>query len=222
MNKEQLRKSNGQHVRLQPHARRAGVTLTDHWLLADVDDRAAHLEHVAGKFKVLVGVDSVKSYTSDPNSDTPDRKCGWLELLVQIDVSVDGSTDVTPLRLDSRGVPAVGPLETSSGQLVAKRYRVLPRSQRAAVAYVLMVGQATERQVLEALRPIGYGDLPDSMLVGMAHWTQLVIRAEQVPAHELAVQGYVGGYSVNPSFRLALEELIGRDPDLDLLRTNLQ
>jgi hypothetical protein len=167
MNKTQLTKTVGQHVRLQPHARRLGVALKDSWAVEEVDDRAVSLKHLAGQYRVRLGVDAVRSYMSDPNNDRAGVTSGWLQLLAQIDIAADGSTDVTPLPLDALGVPVPSPLDSASGQVAASRYRGLPTDQRAAIAYVLIIGTATERQVLDALGSLGYGSVPKNVLGGI-------------------------------------------------------
>jgi len=90
MNKEQLRKSIGQYVRIRPQAEHFDgskelPTLDDDWIIGRVD---AHVElsNTRTGDTAILGFDHIHSYYSDPGRDSGGVKYGFLQLNVQVSV----------------------------------------------------------------------------------------------------------------------------------------
>jgi hypothetical protein len=212
----------GQRVRLQPPARRSGIAVDDDWLVIDVADESVKLEHSGMRDVAVLGLDGIRAYFSDPQRNTPTQKYGWLQLLVQVDIASDGRVNLAPLSLQALNSPVVNPLETDSGKLAAQRYRSLWTAGKAAVAYLLVCGAATEQQVFAALAPVGYSDGEANVLARIDQATQLVQRVQQEDTKATRLLGYTGPYTVNPAFRAALEQLVAQDEELRCLMSTLR
>jgi hypothetical protein len=97
MNKGHATKLVGQRVRLQPPAKRSGLPVDDDWLIVEVTDVSATMEHADTKRVAIVGLDGIHSYFIDAARTTPTQKYGFLQLHVQVDIAAEGSVNVTPL-----------------------------------------------------------------------------------------------------------------------------
>jgi hypothetical protein len=221
VNKAEVRKLVGQCVRLQPSARRAGVPLDYDWLVVAADDESLTLEH-AGTAIAVLGLDGIRSYFSDPSRNTSTRRHGWLQLLVQIDITSEGKTSIAPLALHALTTPAARRLETDTGRLAAERYRSLWPMARAAIAYLSVVGSATEQQITSTLGPIGFADGQSNALGRIAQATQLVQQVHQEDTKATRLLGYRGPFMLNPSFADALRELARQDDELQRLWASLR
>jgi hypothetical protein len=188
------------------------VVLHVDWLVVVVDDESVVVEHDG--VRGAIGLDGVRAYFSDPNRDTPTQKFGWLQLLVQVDVTSDGRFEIAPLPLGALSQPPANPLDTDTGRLAAQQYRSLWPAGRAAIAHLLIAGDATSQQVFQALLPTGPTDLDSNTLARIALATQLVHRVEASDSKETLLLGYRGRYTINARFRAALEQLVADDEDV--------
>jgi hypothetical protein len=221
VNKAEARKLVGQCVRLQPSARRVGLPLDDDWLVVAADDESLTLEHATTAVAVL-GLDGIRSYFSDPSRNTSNRKHGWLQLLVQVDITSEGKISIVPLTLQALTTPPASLRETEAGRLAAERYRSLWTTARAAIAYLSVVGSATEQQVTLSLGPIGFADGDGNALARIAQATQLVQRVQQEDTKATRLLGYTGPFMLNPSFAEALRGLARQDEELQRLWESLR
>lgn len=113
MNKEQLKKNVGRQVLLRPVAVGVGIDgHDDEWLIATVSDEAIELVNVRTQHRVLMGLDALFGFTSNPARDGSDGvKRGFLQLVVQVETMVGGSGRIEPLpfaRGGSAGAAAYG------------------------------------------------------------------------------------------------------------------
>jgi hypothetical protein len=121
----------------------------------------------------------------------------------------------TPLELTSvQGEPVVSPLETETARFAEQQYRSLWLGARATIRHLLVAGDSTEQQVFTALAPTGYGDGDRNVLARIASVTQLVQRVQREDTRETRLLGYTGPYTVNPTFRSALEQFVAEDEEL--------
>jgi len=204
MNKEQARKLAGQIVRLQPVARRSGRPVDDEWFVVAVAEESVTIQHVETKSVAVVGLDGIFSYFTDPSRTTPTQKCGFLQLLVQVDIAADDAVSVTPLPPPRATGPTVNPLDAETARLATQQYRSLWTAARAAVAYLLITGDATSPQVFQALGPAGYSDGDSNILARIASATQVIQRVEVSDTKQTLLLGYRGRYTINTRFRLEL------------------
>jgi hypothetical protein len=104
MNKEHLKKSIGTRVRLRPAAVGPSMGgLDEEWTITEVGDTAVRLVHVGTDATVVMGLDAVVSFTSDPARDADGIKRGFLQLTVQVEGRKDGTTGIEPLALPRGG-----------------------------------------------------------------------------------------------------------------------
>lgn len=97
MNKDKLRQSVGQRLRLQPVATHAGVPVDDDWLVVEATKTFIKLQHATTAIIATIGVDGVNGYFTDASRTTPTQIFGFLQLHVQVAVAANGTVDVTPL-----------------------------------------------------------------------------------------------------------------------------
>ena len=70
MNKQQLTKNIGRHVRLRPPATTSdGRRLDDDWRILEVTDTRVELERIGDDASLRLGIDHVNRYSSDPQRD---------------------------------------------------------------------------------------------------------------------------------------------------------
>lgn len=104
MKKDQLRKDIGARVRLRPAAVGPAMGgLDEEWTITEVGDAVVRLVHVGTDTTVVMGLDAVVSFTSDPARDAEGIKRGFLQLTVQVEVRKDGTTGIEPLALPRGG-----------------------------------------------------------------------------------------------------------------------
>ena len=79
MNKSQLSKLVGMHLRLLPvPVGPNGTPLEDDWLIHELRDDAIVFQTVGGAHTVVVGHDSTYGYTSEPGRNTDTQKYGCI------------------------------------------------------------------------------------------------------------------------------------------------
>ena len=77
MNRQQLKKTEGQRVRLQlPATGPRGEVLDDDWIVRRVTDDAVELVHTERNAVTAVGLDHVSSYFSDATRSTDSQRYG--------------------------------------------------------------------------------------------------------------------------------------------------
>ncbi|MBI3493809.1 MAG: hypothetical protein HY047_18835 [Acidobacteria bacterium] len=216
MKKNQLAKSVGRLVKLQPAANGPlGEPIDEDWRVADVTDDAVVLEHVQSKSIAHVGLDGVFSYLTDAHGRrTSTEKRGFLQLLMQITIAADGAVRVTPLA-PPRITPSVpSPLDVETARLAKQQYDSFWPAARGAIRALLIAGDMTGQQVFHYL--IGKGEPCDGaeILGRIASCSNLVQRSQPEDTREVRLLGYSGTYTVNPRFRTALEQLVVEDPEL--------
>jgi hypothetical protein len=219
MNKDGLRKMQGHYVRLQPPATQVGLPVDDDWIIADCTDNAVQLRHATSSAVAIVGYDGVYSYFSDPARTTPQRNSGFLQLLVNVDIKNDGKTNVVPIpppRLSSpSGTQSRNPLDADIARLAERDYRSLWLGARAAIKYLLIVGDCNDHDVYSALAPIGLGDGTENVLSRICEVVRLVERVKPPTPpekHRFAFNESV--FTINPRFRTVLERLVAEDGEL--------
>jgi hypothetical protein len=147
VNKSQAAKLVGQRVRLQPAAKHSGVPADDDWLVTTVTDESVTLENVETKRVAVLGFDGIHQYFTDAARTTPTQKCGFLQLHVQVDIAGDGNLSVTPLPPPRATASTLNPLDAETASLAVRQYRSLWTAARAAVAYLLITGDATSQHL---------------------------------------------------------------------------
>jgi hypothetical protein len=220
VNKKMLPRNKGMRVRLQPPARKVGITLESDWIISDVRDESVELKHDETGSRVVIGTDAVRTFLSDPHRDTDSQQFGWLQLIVQLQISVDGSVDVVPLVQNALGEPQMSVLDTAQGQFVARRYRSLPLGMRAALAYLLFIGQATDTETADALRPVA--SLENGTLRKIEQSTHLIANVQPVDWHAVKVLGHEVPFMIKPTVKDVLDALVARDDELRPLMARLQ
>lgn len=170
----------------------------------------------------VIGLDGIHAYFSDPSRSSPTQKCGFLQLHVQVDIAAASTVSVVPLPPPRATSTTSSPFDVETARLAGQQYRSLWKAARAAVAYLLIAGDATSQQVFQVLSPVGYGDGDSNILDRIASATQLVQRVEVSATKETLLLGYRGRYMVNPRFRVALEHLVAEDMELRRLISGLR
>jgi len=89
MNKAQLQKNVGSRVRLRPQATEALGAHDDDWTVAKSPTRRWSWSTSAASRRDL-GLDAVKTYTSDPGRDAAGVKYGFLSLTVAVKLLESG------------------------------------------------------------------------------------------------------------------------------------
>ena len=94
MNKAQLPKNVGSRVRLRPQATEALGAHDDDWTVRRVTDETLELVNQRTGHVATLGLDAVKTYTSDPGRDAAGVKYGFLSLTVAVKLLESGRTDI--------------------------------------------------------------------------------------------------------------------------------
>jgi hypothetical protein len=94
MNKAQLQKNVGSRVRLRPQATEALGAHDDDWTVRKVTDETLELVNERTHHVATLGLDAVKTYTSDPWRDAAGVKYGFLSLTVAVKLLESGRTDI--------------------------------------------------------------------------------------------------------------------------------
>lgn len=95
MNKAQLQKNVGSRVRLRPQATEALGAHDDDWTVRKVTDETLELVNERTHHVATLGLDAVKTYTSDPGRDAAGVKYGgFLSLTVAVKLLESGRTDI--------------------------------------------------------------------------------------------------------------------------------
>lgn len=119
MNKGQLQKNVGFHVRLRPPAvATPAFQRDDDWTVQKVEDEKLELLNERTGHVAVMGLDAVKSFTADPARDTASAKYGFLQLTVQVKLRDKNKADIDPLpfgRGDASG-PSFDPLVLTDGE----------------------------------------------------------------------------------------------------------
>jgi hypothetical protein len=110
MNKEQLKKSIGKHVLLRPMAIGADTAgHDDEWCISTIREDAVELVNVRTEHRVVIGLDALITFTSDPARDGADGvKRGFLQLAVRVETLADGRGRIEPLPFARGGGAADG------------------------------------------------------------------------------------------------------------------
>jgi hypothetical protein len=133
---------------------------------------------------------------------------------MQVDIAADGTVSIVPLPPPRATATTASPLDADTARLAAEQYRSLWPGARAAVAHLLIAGDATEQELGAAIGPRGYSDGSGNLLARIASATQLVQRFEAADSKATILLGYRGRYTINPRFRAALERLVSEDTEL--------
>ena len=88
MNKDQLKKNKGVHVRLRPMSLRADremflPQIDDDWSIESVSDDGVRLFNIHSNHIVLVAYDQIREFMSDPARNRGGMRYGFLHLKVQ-------------------------------------------------------------------------------------------------------------------------------------------
>ena len=94
MNKAQLQKNVRSRVRLRPQATEALGAHDDDWTVRKVTDETLELVNERTHHVATLGLDAVKTYTSDPGRDAAGVKYGFLSLTVAVKLLESGRTDI--------------------------------------------------------------------------------------------------------------------------------
>ncbi len=91
MNKDQLKKLLHYHVRLSPRALRGDGTgrllpFDDDWSMEEITDSYIKIQNTLTRHAPLLGLDQIRSYTSDPQRNQHGFKYGFLSLHVQLTI----------------------------------------------------------------------------------------------------------------------------------------
>lgn len=106
MNKAQLQKNVGSRVRPRPQATEALGAHDDDWTVREVSDETLELVNERTGHVATLGLDAVKTYTSDPGRDAGGVKYGFLSLTVAVKLLEDGKSDIEPLPFGRGEAPA--------------------------------------------------------------------------------------------------------------------
>jgi len=149
VNRAQLTKTIGQHVRLRPEAKGPrGEPVDDDWLVRAVDDRRVELVNQRSGDLALVGLDHVYGYDSNPQRDTDAIKYGFLKLHVEVTLTGrDVRIEPLPSPKTERGV-RFKPLIVRDGN--TERFF----SWRDRDPIHLVRGEEPPRQLLEFFVPL--------------------------------------------------------------------
>jgi len=98
MKREQFKGNVGKRVLLFPSAiGTAAGGRDDEWLVTKVDD-VVELTNLRTNHRAVVGFDAIYSFTSDPSRESGDGvKCGFLQMLVQVEIGDDCQVRIEPL-----------------------------------------------------------------------------------------------------------------------------
>lgn len=98
MKKDQFKGNVGKRVLLRPSAIGAATDGDDdEWLVSSAGDRV-ELTNLRTNHRVVFGFDAVYSFMSDPSRESGDGvKCGFLQLLVQVEIGDDSQVRIEPL-----------------------------------------------------------------------------------------------------------------------------
>ncbi|HLG55675.1 MAG TPA: hypothetical protein VI485_10110 [Vicinamibacterales bacterium] len=91
-------------------------------------------------------------------------------------------------------------------------YRKIDRVLKVALRHLLIAGNMTDRQALNYLHTKGMATNYGSIFSGLVEQTPFVHRTSQPTGRDRAFP-YEGDYTVNPTFREVLTELIEADPE---------
>jgi hypothetical protein len=91
-------------------------------------------------------------------------------------------------------------------------YRKLDRVQKVALRHLLVAGNMTDRQALNYLHTFGMATNYGSIFSGLVENTPFVHCVSQPSGRDRAFP-YAGDYTVNPTFRDILTELVQADPE---------
>src|SRR6266571_5684775 len=112
MNKAQLAKSVGFHVRLRPIAAEPTLReIDDDWEITKVENDTLEMRNVRSSHTAVMGVDAVVSLTRDPARDTQQRKYGFLQITVRVILQRNGRADIEPLPFARGGDSATPQME---------------------------------------------------------------------------------------------------------------
>src|SRR5258706_3320233 len=142
MKKDQLARSVGVLVRLEPPARNeTGKKLDDDWEVIAVEDDAVTLQHVPTRSNVLIGPDAIYNFTTDPNRRrSRDERCGFYVLFIQLTILADKTVRVRalpPPRIVDGSEPSL--FETGRHRYVKTTYSGLSPNQKDAIHALLVV-----------------------------------------------------------------------------------
>jgi hypothetical protein len=86
VNKDQLKKNIGYHVRLRPKARHSdGLSQRDDdWLIQSADNAGLQIKHIGSDQQTLLPYDHIREFLTDPNRNFGGIKHGFLRLKVQL------------------------------------------------------------------------------------------------------------------------------------------
>jgi hypothetical protein len=98
VNKDQLKKNRGYHVRVRPVALRSGglPQIDDDWLIESVDDVGLTIKNTRTEHRSLLAYDHIREFMTDVARDTGGIKHGFLRLKVQLTLT-DGNVLIEPL-----------------------------------------------------------------------------------------------------------------------------
>lgn len=101
MNKDQIKKSLGHHVRIRPLVKRFEgpkelLSEDDDWIISRVDTDHVELSNIRTGHIAILGMDHVFSYVSEPGRNHGGIKHGFLQLRVQVSI-VGGLVQIEPL-----------------------------------------------------------------------------------------------------------------------------
>lgn len=97
VNKGQLAKNIGDYFRLRPQARdERGAAVDDDWILRSVDTTKVQMQNARTGQAVVLGLDHINDYLSDPQRDTGAVRYGFLRLHVELVLKAKG-VEIEPL-----------------------------------------------------------------------------------------------------------------------------
>ena len=166
------------HVRLRPPAAGAQASARDDdWIIRGVDDSdVIELENLLTGHRVVMGLDSVKTFQRDPARDTATTKYGFLQLLVRVQLGEGQGTDIEPLPFDrvghttpdlhpSRSTPLppvayIGPTASELAAELAKRFSAPSRTGRQLSEWqkVMLTGVLSQHPGTKILILVSRGD----------------------------------------------------------------
>jgi len=122
MNKSQLQKSLGFHVRFRPEAiDRTRTPRDDDWILKAVEDDLVELVNARTNDVVRMAYDSIISFHREPDRDTDTGKYGFLSLSVQVHAPGTGRARIEPLPFARGGHGAQPPVTIITHQVSGGR-----------------------------------------------------------------------------------------------------
>lgn len=212
MNREHLAKNVNRVVRLRPAAMtRNGARVDDDWKIVEVTDSRAKLARVSDSAPLVLGLDHIHRYSSDPGRDEePNAPFGFLVLTEKVVRNDDGRFVVeVVLPGDAERRAAEAPSYTPEVlDETRTQYGKLVPLQKSAVARLMLVGEMTDREMKRYLSEAGLAHGAESVLQQLANTTSLVRRVLAALQYGEHVNGYTGPYVVNPAFREALRDVM--------------